>query len=66
MMLWVGAGEDLAVADGADPRDRPGKETLAAADVRWTVTTKPTGLLAGMGLSISMASPPGFEPGFQP
>jgi hypothetical protein len=57
IILWLGQAEDLAVADAADPRDRRGKENLTAADVRWTAETKPSGLLAGMGVVQQVASP---------
>ena len=56
----------MDVAAGADPDDRRGKENITEADVRWTADALPAGLLAGLGLSNRMASPPGFEPGFQP
>jgi hypothetical protein len=50
IMLWLGEASDLEVANGADPRDRRGKESLTAADVRWWADTKPVGLLAGLPL----------------
>ena len=64
--LWVGEASDLDVYAGADPRDKSGKENIKADDVRWSADAKPAGLLTGLRQSIGMASPPGFEPGFQP
>lgn len=66
IMLWLGDYADLAVADAADPRDRRGKKNLTAADVRWTAETRPSGLLAGMGVVQQMASPRGYVKGRQP
>jgi hypothetical protein len=60
IMLWLGDHADLAVADAADPRDRRGKEGLTADDVRWTAETRPSRLLAGMGVVQQVASPRGL------
>ena len=63
--LWTGDAADLETV--GDSRDKRGKEGLTAGDVRWTADIRPEGLLVGMGVqSNRMASPPGFEPGFQP
>ena len=53
------------VLEGFDARDRRGKEGITLdvreglAEIRWTATTKPSGLLAGLPLVHRMASPTG-------
>lgn len=48
ILFWLGDASDLDVADGADPRDRRGRDGLTSDDVRWFANTKPAGLLAGI------------------
>lgn len=55
--------------EGFNVRDRLGKESITLddvreglAEIRWSATTKPAGLLAGMPLVQRMASPTRFEP----
>lgn len=54
------------VPDWVDPSDRRGKEGITLDDIReglaairWTATTKPAGLLAGLSVVQRMASPTG-------
>jgi hypothetical protein len=54
--------------EGFSTRDRRGKEGITLDDmreglaaIRWSATTKPSGLLAGLPLVQRMASPSGIE-----